>query len=84
LRQFCLPHVEGVFVNLLLLHHGGEGDLVVVEGDAVEVARLAFVLCVLFDDDLGQPIVRDEILPSNQLIEDIDGMEFFLGVGTVD
>lgn len=74
LRQLCLPHVEGVLIDLLLLHHRGESDLIIIESDAVEVAGLPFILRILLDDDLGQFIVRNEVLLPDQLVEDIDCM----------
>ena len=81
LREFCLPHAEGVLIDLFLLHHGRHA-LVLIEGDAVEVAGLTLVLGVLLCDDLHQSIRWDERALSNELVEEVNG-ELLLALAVV-
>lgn len=59
LSEFCLAHVEGILVDLFLLHHGRHA-FVVIEGNAVEVTGLALILGILFCNDLHESISWDE------------------------
>lgn len=81
LCELCLPHIERIFIYFFLLHHGRHA-LILIEGDAVEVAGLALVLSILLCDDLQQPISWNQRAFSYESVEEVDG-ELFLALAVV-